>query len=208
MLLNPASRSPYISQWNFSIQHTFGNNDLLEADYVGSSAHQLQNRYDTAQCRPDATCSAIRPPSPIRATSGLLTADFNGNSSYDGLVMRYQHRAAAGLNLRMEYTLAKALTDGWESGGSTQSQITTCRACDKGPTSFDVRHRAVVSAIYDLPFGRDRKFGSNMSRGLDLLAGGWNFTGITSFATGTPIFLSGPNRTGSPSVTHRPEPHL
>ena len=204
MLLNPDSRSPYISQWNVSIQHSFGNNDLLEADYVGSSGHKLQNRYDTAQCRPDATlfCDAATKPYPRYA--GLLTADFNGNSSYDGLVTRYQHRAAAGLNLRFEYTVAKALTDGWESGGSTQSQITTCRACDKGPTSFDVRHRAVVSAIYDLPFGRLRKFGTNMSRGLDLLAGGWTVTGIASFATGAPIFLSGPNRTGSPSVTHRP----
>ena len=204
MLLNPDGKSPYISQWNFAIQHTFGNNDVLEADYVGSSAHRLQNRYDTAQCRPGPNLFCDPATKPYPRYAGLLTADFNGNSSYDGLVTRYQHRAGAGLNLRFEYTFAKAITDGWESGGSTQSQITICRRCDKGATSFDVRHRAVASAIYDLPFGRHRKFGGNMSRPVDLLAGGWTLTGITSFATGTPIFLSGPNRTGSPSVTHRP----
>src|SRR3979490_1500724 len=74
----------------------------------------------------------------------------------------------------------------------------------RGPPSFAGRPRAVASAIYDLPFGRRRAFGKNMSRGLDLLAGGWTVTGIASFATGAPIFLSGPNRTGSTNVTHRP----
>jgi hypothetical protein len=38
---------------------------------------------------------------------------------YEGLIAKYEHRAAAGLDLRFEYTFAKALTDGWELGGST-----------------------------------------------------------------------------------------
>jgi hypothetical protein len=203
-LLNPNSRMPYISQWNLSIQRSFGNNDLVELDYLGSSGHRLQNRYDSDQCVPTAAlfCSPATKPWP--RYTGLLTADFNGNSSYEAFIAKYEHRLRAGLNLRVEYTLAKAITDSWETGGATQSQIAVCRACDKGPTSFDSRHRVVSSAVYDLPFGRTRTFGRHMARGLDLLAGGWTITAIAVFATGTPIFLSSPATTASLNVTHRP----
>ena len=203
-LLNPASKMPYISQWNLSIQHTFSNNDLVEADYLGSSGHRLQNRYDSDQCGVTATLFCSPATKPYARYAGLLTADFNGNSSYEAVIAKYEHRAAAGLNLRFEYTFAKALTDGWESGGGSQSQIARCRACDKGATSFDARHRAVISTIYDLPFGRGRAFGRNMAPALDMIAGGWTVTGITAFATGTPIFLSGPATTASLNITHRP----
>ena len=94
-LLNPDGRTPYIAQWNYSIQHTFGNNDLLEADYLGSSAHRVQDRYEANQCRPgpDLFCNASTIPYPRYAS--LLTSDFNGNTSYEALVTRYEHRAAA-----------------------------------------------------------------------------------------------------------------
>ncbi|MEX2261324.1 MAG: TonB-dependent receptor [Bryobacteraceae bacterium] len=204
-LLREDGRNPYVSQWNFSIQHSLTNNDLIELVYVGSSAHRVQNRYDLSQCRPgaDLRCDAATRPWP--RYSNLLMADFNGNSSYNALITKFQHRAGSGLNLRFEYTFAKAITDSWESGGSTDSQITICRACDKGPASFDNRHRAVMSAIYDLPVGRGRRYGGTMNRAADLLAGGWTVTGIASFATGGPIFLTSPNRTGSAFVSHRPD---
>jgi len=203
-LVNPDSRTPYIGQWNFSIQHSIGNNDLVEADYLGNSDHRLQNRYDADQCIATAALFCDPNSKPFPRYAGLLTSDTNGNSSYEALVLRYQHRAATGLNLRAEYTFAKALTDTWESGGSTQSQITVCHRCDKGPTSFNQRQRMVISAIYDLPFGRHRRFGRNMARPLDYVAGGWMVSAITNFSTGTPIFLSSPNRTGSTNITHRP----
>ena len=203
-LLNPNSRMPYISQWNVSIQRTLGNNDLVEVNYLGASGHRLQNRYDSDQCLPTVTLFCNAATKPYARYAGLLTADFNGNSSYEGLIAKYEHRLTAGVNLRIEYTFAKALTDGWESGGSTQSQIADCRACDKGATSFDIRHRAVVSAIYDLPFGRNRMFGRNLAPALDILAGGWTVTAISTFATGTPVFLSAPATTASLNITHRP----
>jgi hypothetical protein len=43
-----------------------------------------------------------------------------------------------------------------------------------------------------------------MPRAADLLAGGWTLTGITTFSTGTSIFLTAPNTTGSIYVSHRP----
>ncbi|MBI3697069.1 MAG: TonB-dependent receptor [Acidobacteria bacterium] len=202
--LKEDGRSPYVSQWNLSIQHSIGNNDAIELVYVGNSAHRLQNRYDFAQCRPgsDLRCDPATKPYPRFA--GLLTSDFNGNSSYNALFAKYNHRAGAGLNLRLEYTFSKALADGWESGSATESQITICRRCDKGYPSFDVRHRLVASTIYTLPFGRGRKLGRNMAKAADFFAGGWTLTGITTFSAGVPIFLTSPATTSSIYIAHRP----
>jgi hypothetical protein len=66
-----------------------------------------------------------------------------------------------------------------------------------------VRHRAVLSAVYEVPFGRSRRMGSNIPVALDLIAGGWTATTISSFQTGIPFDISAPNTTGSPLITHR-----
>jgi hypothetical protein len=109
-----------------------------------------------------------------------------------------------GLDLRVEYTFSKALYDGWELGGATNNQIATNRALDKGPTSFNVSHRGVFSALWEIPVGRGRAFGADIPRGLDYVVGGWTVTNIATFSNGLPIFITVPNRTGSPFVGHRP----
>jgi hypothetical protein len=202
--LNRDGRTPYVGQWNVSVQHSFRNSHVMELVYVGSSAHRLQNRYDIAQCRPgsDLRCDPATKPWPRYA--GLLTSDFNGNSSYNGLFAKYNIRGAQGLNLRLEYTFAKALVDGWESGSATDAQITIFRRGDKGDASFDIRHRFVASTIYELPFGRGKRFGGAMPKAADLMAGGWTLTGITTFSTGVPIAVTTPATTSSIYIAHRP----
>ncbi|MBI1356466.1 MAG: hypothetical protein GC160_19155 [Acidobacteria bacterium] len=203
-LLAENGRTPYVSQWNFSIQRTLGKNNFFEAAYMGNSGHKQQNRYDYNQCPvgPDLACNRDLRPYPLYTS--LLRSDFNGNSSYNAFTSKFQHRTTAGLNLRVEYTWAKALTDSWEAGGSTNAQITNYRALDKDYTSFDVRHRAVTSAIWAIPFGRSQKFGAGMSKAADYIAGGWTVTAIASFSTGVPFIMSTANQTGSPFVNHRP----
>jgi hypothetical protein len=82
-LLRPSDRTPYVNQWNFSIQHSIRPGDLIELTYMGASGHNQQHRYEGNQCRvgPDLRCDpATRP---YLRYSSLLTADFSGNSSYN-----------------------------------------------------------------------------------------------------------------------------
>ncbi len=202
--LQEEGRTPYVQQWNFSLQRTFSGNQLFELSYLGNSAHRQQNRYDNNQCRVGADLACDRETRPYLRYRAILQSDFNGNSSYNALVARYHHRMSRGVDLRAEYTFSKALYDGWELGGATSNQIANNRALDKGPTSFNVKHRAVISALWELPFGRGRGLGSNMSKGADYLVGGWNLTTIATFSNGLPILITVPNRTGSPFVGHRP----
>lgn len=201
-LLAPNGRTPYVNQWNFSMQHSLRPADLIEIVYIGSSSHNQQNRYEFSMCRPgpDLRCDPATRPFP--RYSNLLTADFNGNGSYHAMVARYHHQTRGGLDLRFEYTWSKALNDHFQ-GGANEFMIVSCRACDKGPASFDVRHRAVGSFIYPLPYGKGRKFGSRAGAAAQIFLGGWNVTGIATFATGTPFDITAPNTTTTAIITHR-----
>ncbi len=202
--LNEEGRTPYVQQWNFSIQRSIGKSDLFEVTYMGNSGHRQQNRYDNNQCAVTSDLQCNRSTRPYTRYRAILQSDFNANSNYNALIAKYHHRMSHGLDFRFEYTFSKALYDGWELGGATNNQIANNRANDKGPTGFDTRNRAVFSALWELPFGRGRDLGTDMSRALDFVVGGWTITNIATFSNGLPIFVTVPNRTGSPFVNHRP----
>ena len=202
--INPALRTAYVNQWNASLQRLLARSDSLELSYLGSSGHRLLTLADLNQCRPDATlyCNPATKPWPRYGLLGWL--DSSGNSSYDALIGKYQHRTTHGLNLLFEYTFGKALTDAWQFSILPSAQITDCRSCDKGPATFDVRQRAIASAVWEIPFGRGQRYGSSISRTANFALGGWMLTGIVTFSSGEPVYLTAPNTTGSLYVTPVP----
>ena len=54
-------------------------------------------------------------------------------------------------------------------------------------SQFDRTHVFVLSAIWELPFGRGRTYGANMSRPLNLIAGGWQLNTICHWQSGNPL---------------------
>lgn len=194
---NPALRTAYVNQWNLSLQQQVARSDVVELSYLGSSSHRLLTIGDLDQCRPGPAlyCNAATRPWPQYGLLGWL--DSNGNSSYESLITKYQHRTNRGLNLLITYTFAKALTDAWQFSIAPSTQITSCRSCDKGPASFNVSQRFVASAVWELPFGSGHRYGSGISRGANLAFGGWMLTAIATLSSGEPVYLTGPNTTGS-----------
>jgi hypothetical protein len=131
---------------------------------------------------------------------GLMLYEENeGNSSNHAMIAKYERRLERSLNLRVEYTLAKALADTWQATNSSSNQITVCRECSKGPNNFDVRHRLVGSAVWELPWRRGTPGGWAAAA-----IRGWSVTAITAFSTGQPVTLRAPNQTGSPFITPLP----
>ena len=59
-----------------------------------------------------------------------------------------------------------------------------------GPAFFDARHNLVFSANYELPYGRGRTYGSNVSPVVDAILGGWRVSGIFQARTGFPITVT------------------
>ncbi|MFL6446961.1 MAG: carboxypeptidase regulatory-like domain-containing protein [Bryobacteraceae bacterium] len=191
--LDPAFRTGYISQWNAAIQHSLTERDSIEIAYLGSSGHRMPVLTDLSQCRLSGNlfCAAAAKPWPRYGV--VYWATSAGNTSSEQLIARYARRTTRGLNLHFEYTLGKTLSDAWESSLLPRAQIADCRACDKGPATFDTRNRGVASLVWESPFGHGR------------LASGWSLSAITTFTTGQPVLLTGPNQTNTLFLNHLPD---
>ena len=89
-----------------------------------------------------------------------------GNSLYQGLQMRVEKKFSAGLQLLVTYVFSKALDDAsvssnsWNTGGSSL-QDPNNRRLEYSVSLYDMTHVLQVSHVYQLPFGRGRKLGSN-----------------------------------------------
>jgi hypothetical protein len=118
-------------------------------------------------------------------------------SGYNALQASLHHRFAAGFQGDFNYTWSKSLD--WTSqaeriptsGGNNQAQILNSWNPSqlRGISDFDATHQINANWLLDLPFGRGKRFGSNMSRLPDTLAGGWQLNGLLRWTSGLPFSL-------------------
>jgi hypothetical protein len=115
-----------------------------------------------------------------------------GNSLYQGLQMRVEKKFSSGLQLLVTYVFSKALDDAsvssnsWNTGGSSL-QDPNNRRLEYSVSLYDITHVLQVSHVYQLPFGRGRKLGSNWNPVLNGFLGGWGINGIWSLDSGRPL---------------------
>jgi len=112
-----------------------------------------------------------------------------GNSNYNGFNVRVQKRYSHGLHFQANYTFARFIDDiasRNEPGGVTNDfQNIYNHHGDRGLSGFDVKHRLVLSAVWELPVGRARAV-EIRNRVLDEILGGWSAGYIAVVQTGQP----------------------
>jgi hypothetical protein len=131
-------------------------------------------------------------------TSVLRNFPMAASSIYHGLLVKVERRTTKGLTLLASYTWSKQIDDnsaneGFLDRGASGILNFYDRGKERSLTTFDTPHRVVVSAVYDVPVGRGRAVGSDMSRLLDLLIGGWTVSGIGTYQSGLPVIISRPS---------------
>ncbi len=183
-------RTPYMQQWNLTVERQLGAKNLLEIAYVGSKGTRILSARDINQ--PDA--SPIQPnPRPDRKFADIIFLESRSNSTYHSLQVRFQRRLSAGFAAIASYTLGKSL-DGAStffssSGDANFPQNSSNTAAEKGRSNFDLRHRFSIGCSYEFPFGKGRRFltdGDWMSK----LFGGWAMHGIVTLQSGRPFTIA------------------
>lgn len=177
------NRTPYVQQWNFDVQHTFSHNLFLDVGYIGNVGQKLpQRRNEDAPSFDPTGTIPIAKRVPFPAFSWILLTYNGGWSSYNGLAARLQKRFGSGMFLQAAYTYSHTL----DLGNTDDFSFSQCcfKTLDKGNADYDVRHRFVLSYVYDLPFGRGKRFFSGASGVADRLVGGWQVSGVTTFSSG------------------------
>ncbi len=154
------------------------------------------NYYNAVGSTAVAPCSILsRLPYP-NFNGTYIDSDFHGYSMYNAGNIKLEHRAAD-LAATVVYTWAKSMDDKSATAGAGDS-LTGYEGfmdnhnehLDYGPSDFDVPQRFVASYVYQLPFGRGKRFASNINRAADLAIGQWQLTGIATFQKGFPYSVS------------------
>ena len=116
-----------------------------------------------------------------------------GNSNYNALEIDANHRFSHGLSLRGVYTWSKALDNGdslnQTAAGNAPGLVSNpynLRA-DYGPATYDVRNIGVISAVYQLPFGRGKEFAKDLHGFANGFVSGWSVNSIVTIQSGFPL---------------------
>jgi hypothetical protein len=115
-----------------------------------------------------------------------------GSSTYNGLVVELNRRMAGGFQMQTSYTWSHSLVNGSQSSLVDASQPTTLRnlALDRIPGGYDIRHAIKVNGLYDLPFGKGRRFLTHSNPVISKIIEGWELSGIGRIQSGTPFQLT------------------
>ena len=108
-----------------------------------------------------------------------------GDDSYNALQVSLQRSFRTGLTMNAQYTFGKSVgTSAGSNEARTSAELDNFEA-DRGRNNFDVRHNFNLSALYDLPFGKGRKFDFGTTG--NFLLGGWQVGGIINARSGVPV---------------------
>lgn len=203
-------------RWSFGVQREMPWNWLLEAQYVGNRGYDgvvgtnilnaIPRQYlSTSNVRDQNVINALATnvTNPFRnlipgtglngATTnkaqllrpfpqfGTITTSRNdGSSRYHSGQLRAEKRFSGGYTALFSYTFSKFL-----ERGSFLNEVDT--EFESRLSSADVPHRFVMSGIWEVPFGKGRKFGSDWNKVVNGIIGGWQVQGIGQLQSGQPI---------------------
>lgn len=214
--------SPWTIQYNVNVQRELPWSAFVEIAYVGTRGYDLSrvgesglslNQLDPSHMalgsqlnqqvsnpfygvvnngvltQPTASRAQLLRPYP-QFTDVIPLYSSGAKSRYHALQVTARKRMSDGFMLEGSYTRAKAREIGMSHQNSYDIEASWALA------SYDIKHRFVVSYLYELPFGRGRRFASGAPRLVDALIGGWQFNGITTLQSGAPLSITANNTAG------------
>ena len=206
-----------IQQFNVSVEHEIPGQIVLTAGYVGSrSSHILVDGNNINVVSP-AACGNVSgytigclPGGGAYASPYLSNFPFSdiaatedaGRSHYNALQIKAETKSARhGIYALIGYTYSRTYDSGFNDGLGTNVSasyfpLPNWRQLDWALSDINLNNNFTASVIYDLPFGRGKRFGSDWSRPVENLLGNWQVTVIEHITSGFPVAVVDSNTFG------------
>lgn len=179
----------YIMNYNFMVQRDLGKNWSGQAGYVASRAVRVSGRLNLNAGQVIGADQAGQPLFPKfgRAVETSLIGPM-GDNNYHSMQATLAKRFSGGFQFNLAYTWSKAM--GWccneDNNGGPLVPALNYTSLNYVPLNFDRTHNTQITAVYELPFGKGKKFDSG-NKGVNMIIGGWRLNTLTSFMTGNPV---------------------
>jgi Carboxypeptidase regulatory-like domain/TonB dependent receptor len=187
-------KTPYVEQWNFSVEKRLPWNLTAEVNYVGNHGVQLLGLGEGNQpmVLSSTTVASRRPLQQFTDASVKTVGNWN-MSYYDGLSSKLEKRFTSGISFLTTFTYGHAidfqnpaldLCDGCGSGDTIQNNYD--KSANRASSDNDVRLRYVLAGSFESPFGKGKRYLSQSKTGA-LLLGGWRLATIYQTQSGLPF---------------------
>jgi hypothetical protein len=172
-----------MNQWSAGLQRQLWRGGGLEIQYLGSHSYHLdRNFYNNTPLYPGPGPVNARRPNPLFGPIRTVATDVIAN--YQSMSVIFQQRLTHGLQMYGSYTWAHTIDVSSDSNNSGTPMNPYYWKGDYGNANWDIRHRVVANAVYDIPF---------FAVSNPLLKGAltkWQANGILTLQTGVPFNVS------------------
>ncbi|MGI8741005.1 MAG: carboxypeptidase regulatory-like domain-containing protein [Bryobacteraceae bacterium] len=196
--LNNHAPTSYAENWNLGIQRQLGQKAFVDVSYIASAGHRLGGYVSPNQPRViirDPSFRGAQAPNeqifPFPQWGTVRSASFDGNSIYNALVVSGKWQGGAAFTAGGSYTWSHGIENvssfAGTTGDTSQPDNRFQTNLERSNSSSDQRQRFIAYYVYQLPFGRGRKFLSGARGITEQVLGGWEVSGITNLFTGQPF---------------------
>jgi Carboxypeptidase regulatory-like domain len=175
-------------QWNVSVQKTMPGDSTVTVSYVGNRTTDVFGSPTFNEVRP-GLYEDLQLAKPWPKFGEITIYDNIGDSYYNSAQLKWEKRFGDGLSYLLSYAFSKHIDD---FPGTTPFGP---EGYDRGRSTFDRTHILAINGIYELPFGRGRKFLSDAHPVVNGILGGWQLAGIYNFTSGSPLTFTAPGAT-------------
>ncbi len=195
----PNDKHTYVQSWHISVQREIMRNTILDVSYVGNRANRVLYFGDYNATLPNApgqTLSIAQRQStrPFPGYGDITIASNGAFSDYHALQIRLERRMSSGLFFLNSFTWSKAIDNSSGSlenanGNAIGPQDPRNLRAEKSVSMYDQPYTNVTTMVYQLPFGKGKRFASGVSRPLNFLIGGWELNAVSNAFSGFPVNL-------------------
>ncbi|MFL6450410.1 MAG: carboxypeptidase regulatory-like domain-containing protein [Bryobacteraceae bacterium] len=180
-----------VLSYTLSLQQELPGNTVFTLGYVGSQGRNLflrsvTNLITDVGTHPNTGAAVVTRQFGNRF-SEIDYKTSGGNDHYNAFQVGVNRRYSKGLTLGGQYTWGHSIGNSAGSNEANTAGNPFNFGADYGNNNFDIRQSLNLDVLYDLPYGKDRHFGSSASKPLDLIFGGWQLGGILNARSGVPI---------------------
>jgi hypothetical protein len=182
--INRFDKTPYALEWNFGVERLLPHEIKLSVDYVGSGGRRLvQARFQNMAVLGPGSIASRRP---VHNASTFAWRATDGNSNYHSLQAKLERKFLSGFTFMNSFTWSKSLDRVSDANAAIGPPgYTNDVNLSYGPSDFNIPVVNTTSFVYDLPFGRGKRFGPDINKIADQFLGGWETSGIINIRSGT-----------------------
>jgi len=194
-----------VQQFNLNVEQQIPGNVVLTVGYAGSRSHHILVSQENENLNEPAACSIPADNYTLGCGFGTFpyagffqsvnSNDSIGNARYDSLQVKAETKSEKhGLYALLGYTWSRTFDSGMPDGlgtnpGATYWPLPGTSKLDWGLSQLNLNDSFTASVLYDLPFGKGKRFGGDWNGATNAVLGNWHVDLIERATSGFPLFV-------------------